>query len=98
LAKDPEFFQLIDKLENKESVTEFSLFKGCLHCRSRFDLKQNVAMPAEAVPMLFDYYHSSPLCGHLGVFKTISKIREIFIWKSVDNDKRAGAVVVPCVA
>jgi hypothetical protein len=41
------------------------------------------------VPMLFDYYHTSPLGGHLGVFKTIQKIRENFIWKAMDNDIRA---------
>jgi hypothetical protein len=38
--------------------------------------------------MLFDYYHTSPQGGHFGVFKTIQKIRENFIWKDVDNDIR----------
>jgi hypothetical protein len=38
--------------------------------------------------MLFDYYHTSPLGGHLGVFETIEKIRENFIWKGIDNDIR----------
>jgi transposase InsO family protein len=36
--------------------------------------------------MLFYYYHTSPLGGHLGIFKTINKIRENFIWKSMDRD------------
>jgi hypothetical protein len=45
-------------------------------------------VPAAAVPMLFDYYHTFRLGGQLGVFKTINKIRENFIWKSMDNDIR----------
>jgi hypothetical protein len=41
------------------------------------------------VPMLFNYYHTSSLGGYLGVFKTIHKIRENFIWKAMDNDIHA---------
>jgi hypothetical protein len=40
----------------------------------------------ETGPVLFKCYHTSPLGGHLGVFKTIQKIRENFIWKAMDND------------
>jgi len=36
--------------------------------------------------MVFAYFHESPLGGHVGVFKTISKIRSQFIWKGMDKD------------
>jgi hypothetical protein len=37
-------------------------------------------------PMIFSCYHTSPLGGHLGVYKTLNKIWENFIWKLMDND------------
>jgi hypothetical protein len=36
--------------------------------------------------MLFDYYHTSLLGGHQGIYKTFNKIREHFIWKSMNSD------------
>ena len=39
--------------------------------------------------MVFAYFHESALVGHLGVFKTISKIRSQFIWKGMDKDIRS---------
>jgi transposase InsO family protein len=38
--------------------------------------------------MIFAYFHDSPLGGHLGVFKTLSKIREHFMWKGMDKEVR----------
>jgi transposase InsO family protein len=43
-------------------------------------------VPAAATSMVFTYFHKSPLGGHLGVFKTISKIRSQFIWDEMDMD------------
>ena len=37
--------------------------------------------------MIIAYFHDSPV-GHLGVFKTISKITCQFIWKGMDKDIR----------
>jgi len=39
--------------------------------------------------MVFAYFHESQLGGHLGVFKTTSKIRSHFIWKGMDKDIRS---------
>jgi hypothetical protein len=38
--------------------------------------------------MLNTYKYDSPLDGHLGVFKTLSKIREHFIWRAIDKEVR----------
>ncbi|XP_067009200.2 uncharacterized protein [Anabrus simplex] len=40
------------------------------------------AQEAVHVPMIFKYYHETPLGGHLAIFKTREKIREMFIWKA----------------
>jgi hypothetical protein len=78
--EDPdELLPVLEKLERKEPDPRFSLVNGVLHCRSRCDRKRKVVVPMATVPMLFEYYHTSPLGGHLGVFKTIQKIQENFI-------------------
>lgn len=55
-------------------------------CHTRFDHRQKVIVPLAVVPVLFDYFHTFPLGRHLGTFKTINKIHENFIWKSMDTD------------
>jgi hypothetical protein len=86
--QDPELSEIIRKLENQETHPPYSLSKDVLHCRARSDRGRKVVVPSAAVPMLFSYYHTSPLGGHLGVYKTLNKIRENFIWKSMDSDIR----------
>jgi transposase InsO family protein len=81
--EDPELLSVLERLERNEPDPKFSLVNGVLHCRSRFDHKRKVVVPMATVPMLFNYYHTSPLGGHLGVFKTIQKIRENFIWQAI---------------
>lgn len=68
-----------------EEVPKFSLFKEVVHCPSWLDCRWKVVMPADVVPTLSKYYHTSPLGGQLNVFKTISKILKNFIQKSMEN-------------
>ena len=46
-------------------------------------------VPTAAIPMVFAYFHESSLGGHLGVFKTISKVRSQFVLKRMDKDIRS---------
>jgi hypothetical protein len=46
-------------------------------------------VPTAAIPMVFGYFHEPLLGRHLGVFKTIRKIRSQFIWKGMDMDIRS---------
>jgi hypothetical protein len=43
-------------------------------------------MPQQLIPVVFRFYHESPVGGHLGAYKTIRKFREQFISKTMDND------------
>ena len=38
--------------------------------------------------MIFSYFHESPVGGHLGMSKTLVKIREHFAWKGMDQEIR----------
>jgi hypothetical protein len=42
-------------------------------------------VPAGVVHMVFHYFHSTPTWGHLGMLKTIQKIRHL-TWKGMDAD------------
>jgi hypothetical protein len=45
-------------------------------------------VPTAAVPMVCEYFHASPVRGHLGVYKSISKIRQNFAWKNMYQEIR----------
>jgi transposase InsO family protein len=42
--------------------------------------------PQSLIPSLFAFFHVSPAGGHLGIRKTLYKIRQTFIWKGMDSD------------
>jgi transposase InsO family protein len=75
--------------EKGDVVKGYSLSKGIIFCRSSRRGSPKFVVPAAAIPMVFAYFHESTLGGHLGVFKTISKIRYQFIWKGMDKDIRS---------
>lgn len=74
------------KLQKGEVVRNYSFEKGVLRCRSRAGREWKIVVPVAVVPMLFHYFHSAHIGGHLGTFKTIQKIRQNFIWKGMDRD------------
>jgi hypothetical protein len=76
----------------KESVGNYSLPKGILYCRSSRGRDPKLVVPAAAIPMVFAYFHQSPLGGHLGVFKTISKTcSHVYLEGNGQADSFAGA-------
>jgi hypothetical protein len=79
---------VVAQLEKGENVGNYCLSKGTLYCRSRSGREPNLVVPAAATSMVFTYFHESPLGGHLGVFKTISKISSQFIWDGIARDIR----------
>jgi hypothetical protein len=87
--QDSELADIIAKLERGDKFDNYSLSKGTLYCRSSKGRGQKLVVPAVATPMVFAYFHDSPLRGHMKVIKTINKIRSQFIWKGVDKDIRS---------
>jgi hypothetical protein len=82
---DPDLKAIIDRLSLGD-VPSYSLEKGVFHCKAHYDRHPKVIVPQVPMPPLFAYFHDSPLGGHLGVRKTIHKIRQSFILKGMDND------------
>lgn len=83
---DPELKAKILVLKNGELLPKFSLRKGVLCCVSSRDKLPRIVLPTALIPMVFNYYHKSPFGGHLGVFKTLNKIREHFIYSNMKAD------------
>ena len=82
---------IVAQLEKGDMVDGYILSKGILYCRSKTRGYPKLVVPTAAIPMDFAYIHESQLDGHLGVFKTVSKIRSQIIWKGMDEDIRSRA-------
>jgi len=73
--QDYELAEAIAKLEKGESVSKYSLSKGVLYCRASARCRPQIVVPRVIVPTLFEWFHTYSVRGHVGVFKTIKKIR-----------------------
>ncbi len=83
---DPELGKIITGLQNGGDHPPYFLSKGALCCRSRQGGRTSLVLPTHLIPMVFQYFHDSPVGGHLGIHKTIAKIRGQFIWRGMDRD------------
>jgi hypothetical protein len=84
---DPALSSVIDRLSSGEEIPGYSLDKGILRCKARFDRRPKIVVPQSLIPSLFVFFfHVSPAGGHLGIRKTLYKIRQTFIWKGMDSD------------
>jgi len=84
--KDPELANIMSELQNGGAHPPYFLSRGALCCRANQRGKPKLVLPSLLIPMVFEYYHSSPVGGHLGIHKTIAKVRDHFIWKGMDRD------------
>lgn len=86
-ASDPDILGILTRLKRGEEQPPYLLSNGVLCCRQqRGDRKPKVVLPSFLIPMVFSFFHQSPVGGHLGILKTIAKIRREYIWKGMDRD------------
>jgi hypothetical protein len=86
--QDPELSDIMARLRG-EQVQGYVLSQGTLFWEARNHRDRKLVVPTAARDMVFSYFHDSPLGGHLGVRKTIAKIREKFSWPGIKADIRA---------
>jgi transposase InsO family protein len=87
--QDPVLVDIKGKLERGVKVQNYLLSRGILYWRSSKGRRQKLVAPESAKAMIFAYFHDSPLGVHLGVAKTVSKIRDHFVWTGMDKEIRA---------
>jgi hypothetical protein len=68
---------IIDRLERGENVPKYSLSKGIFYFFGRARCERKTLLPMATVDMVFQYFNSSPLGGHLGLFKRSVKLVRI---------------------
>lgn len=84
---DVELGPILRELLNGGTHPPYFLTKGALCCRpQRGNRSPKLVLPSALVPMVFEFFHSSPAGGHVGILKTIGKIRQHFIWKGMDRE------------
>jgi transposase InsO family protein len=83
--QDPELADIKARLARGEGILNYVLSRGALYWRERRNRKLLIVVPEAAHKMLFSYFHESVVGGHLGVRKTIAKIREHFSWKGMSR-------------
>lgn len=54
----------------------YFLCKGVLCCKGRKERVPKIVVPSKLVPIVFSYYHNSPVRGHKGISRTIAAIRK----------------------
>jgi len=84
--KDEVLGPILRKIREGEEHAPYFISKGVLCCHSRQKGGPKVVLPAILIPMVFEYFHASTVGGHLGIHKTIARIRKDFIWKGMDRD------------
>jgi hypothetical protein len=64
---DPELEKITVRLEKGEGVPGYSLSRDVLCWVPSRGGGQKIVVPTAAVPMVCEYFHTSPVGGHLGV-------------------------------
>lgn len=85
-AQDEVLGPILKILQEGGKHDPYFLVKDVLCCRTRRGKRPCVVLPSVLIPMVFEYYHSSQIGAHLGIYKTINKIRREFLWKGMDKD------------
>lgn len=83
LSTNQEFITLRDKVMlNPQDVPDYSFIDGLLLFKGRIWLNKG----STHIPLLLAEFHKSPLGGHMGTTKTLSRLKENFYWASMRQD------------
>lgn len=84
--QDPKLKTIIGELEKGNTSPKYVMKKRvlCYKRKNRNDIR--IIAPDVIKPMLIEYYHSSPIGAHLGVSKTLNKIRREYTWENMNNE------------
>lgn len=83
---DPELGPIRQRIEKGDLVEPYSISRGILCYRTRYDQRTKICLPRSLVPAIFNYFHASLAGGHLGLAKTLYRIREHLTWKGLVPD------------
>ena len=76
----------LDALREGKHLSRYLLVQDVLCSKTARDKQAKIVLPKALTNMVFNYYHQSPLGGHLGTFKTLAKIRNHFTYLNMNED------------
>lgn len=77
---------IISDLESGNISDRYILHKGTLCLKNHKDDPIKIYVPQSLVDLVINYYHDSPVGGHLGIQKTKFKVSEFFYWPTLISD------------
>lgn len=83
--EDAECSNLFKRLEKKEIVLNYEIFKGILYYAPK-KCKRRIVLPKVCHQMIIKYFHSTTFGGHLGMTKTLKKINKQYFWVGMCRD------------
>ncbi|KAJ4438243.1 hypothetical protein ANN_14182 [Periplaneta americana] len=83
---DVELGKIYERLQQGDPCPPYLLKQGLVCFKIKGDDMPKVVIPAALIAAVLKYYHDSVVGGHLGILKTLSKIREHFTWKGIFRD------------
>lgn len=89
--KDPEVTKLLQAVaENRASLMDqYEVVEDKLYQKTYLpnnQLHYRVYVPSSLRPCLLQHYHSSPLSGHGGIYKTYKRLQEVAFWPCMWSD------------
>jgi len=83
-TQDPLIQQLLDKIQQGESIPHYSYSQGLLYRKGRLV----VGHQKELHTTIIQLFHDSSFGGHSGVAVTIKRVASLFWWKTLRKDIR----------
>uniref|UniRef100_A0A9J7Y5M6 Gypsy retrotransposon integrase-like protein 1 n=1 Tax=Cyprinus carpio carpio TaxID=630221 RepID=A0A9J7Y5M6_CYPCA len=83
--KDPEVTKLLQAVaDNCESlIDQYEIIEDKLYHKAYLtnnQLHYRIYIPSSLRSTLLQYYHSTPICGHGGIYKTYKRLQEVAFW------------------
>lgn len=84
--RDRRLSEIKQRIVGGGRVPGYEVRRGILCASDPGGKGAKICLPEELVAAVFRYYHQSLLGGHLGLFKTLNKIREHVTWPTLYKD------------
>ena len=83
LSTNPEFIALRDRVTTQpQDAPDYQFLDGLLLFKGRIWINKGNPF----ISLLLNEFHKSPLGGHMGTAKTLSRLKENFFWPSMRHD------------
>ena len=84
--QDPYLNKIIEQIDKGNNSEKYILSKRVLCYKVANGKSLRIIAPDIIKPMLMEYYHSSTIGAHMGINKTIHRIRKEYHWENMNSE------------